>query len=139
MISDFDVDLLVAAAHPVVVVEARKRVSNFKDFIEFSVGNKLHNLIHLDLNAGRKTSRLGLRAVVEKATIKTKPKAPHPTQIPLHQLSVVSVTSVVRIIQPKHMWHSGALKHIMKLAGLCGSGQNSYRFREIHLEGKKHN
>ena len=52
VISDFDVDLLVAAAHLIVVVEARKRVSNFKDFIEFSVGKKLHNLVHLDLNAG---------------------------------------------------------------------------------------
>ena len=137
MIIDFCDYILVAATPFVVVVETGHRIGHIKDFVELSIGNKLHNLVHLNLNASWKAGRLRFRSVVEKATVEAEPKAPYSAQIPLHQLGIVSVACIVLIIQPQDVRNSGALKNFIKLSGLYGSAQNSKRFCEFHLVGKK--
>ena len=53
VLRDRGVDLLVATAHLVVVVQIGDRVGDIEDFVELSVGHELHDLAHLSFNVGR--------------------------------------------------------------------------------------
>ena len=98
LVADFVMNVSIAAAEAVVVVQIGHAVCDLEDIVELTVCEPLHYLGDLTFHVGREALFLGLLLVVEEPTIKAEPHAAHRLNVPKHDLGVVVVARLVGIV-----------------------------------------
>ena len=117
-------DILVAAAKAIIVVQVGHAVSDFKNVIKLTVGEPLHHLSDFVFHVRRQALRLRLFLVMEKAAIKSEPHATGRLDVPQHNLLIVVVAVLVRVV---HVLGVQILLCIMSTLGQnIGAHQTSY-------------
>ena len=89
------VNVVVATALAVVVVQAGHGVSNAEGLVKLTICQELHDVLHVVLDVSREAGGRGLLAVMIESAVEAEPESTNSAKVPLHELGVVVVGGLV--------------------------------------------